>query len=223
MYALLAALVVVTACVPADSETVTLDQLPIGRIILVVGTDHTFYANLESSDAFDTCPVLGSGVTATLAGEPMALEPGAFLERMDGYAECRAPKVSLDHIPAVAPAALEVLDRTRTITCDLDVALIPRTATPDGGGPWLLAAGQRTTVTWSSPEELASDAMFVTFDGTQPAGNITASGDRLTFDVPALAPGTHVLHIKRGSFTSKVKTCSSFLLDNISPSSERTS
>ena len=69
---------------------------------------------MQYGHAYDTCALL-EGVTATIGGEPMTINPGAFLSRSDGYPYCRMPRALLDHLPQATDAVFEIRDETRSV------------------------------------------------------------------------------------------------------------
>jgi hypothetical protein len=143
--------------------------------------------------------VLADDVIAKSGDALFVIEPGAISYRFDGFAECTNPIASLDVLPQLSSATFEIQDSTRKIVCNLDSALVARTASLVPDGPWVGAPGQKLTVRWPSQQELFTREMTVKI-GDEELGILYhdyPDYDLMSFTVPLLPAGTYPLVIKR--------------------------
>jgi hypothetical protein len=171
------------ACLEEPAElTVSLAELPRLRMVYTVeDRDVRVWIEYARND-LGACAVLGPDFEGRVGGTPMeVVDRGGAIEG-DLLGDCDAPSLRLQNPPAVSPASLAVIDRSRVLSCALGDALLPRSIELVPEGPWELLPGQEVTVRWSPASDLAREPkVWIEGESARP---LTIQGDLVTFKMP---------------------------------------
>lgn len=176
---------VLAGCVDDGERVATLSELQ-PRIEIFVGF---VKPSLEVTIVYDDfllgdCAILSDDFVARVGGVNL---PIASRGEWFDASICTFPKLYTAERPQLPAAILELGDASRTIQCDFENALLPRSITPVPAGPWTFAPGQRVTVRWSPMGDLLRAEATVSFFGGRsvPAEAVSQTDDLLSFTVPA--------------------------------------
>jgi len=151
-------------------------------------------------DGVDECADVDDSFRATLNGAAMTVHPPGYDH---DAALCSGPMVDITVTPELRASVsqIELADDSKTIVIDLGDALVERTVTRVGGTQWSFHVGDQVTVQWAPASDVGTFAPLISY--TAPTsdfaawridrGSITASGDQLTFTIPAGGPPTGTL------------------------------